>query len=109
MTPITKDQARRIAANIAKRPELLRKPQRPLSTHFRYDLNFGHFAGLRSPTSWANCDIAAYATAKGWCSLIMALRAGGIQYDLVTGLRVTAAVGNISGSRARTRRRRGES
>ena len=27
---------------------------RPLSTHFRYDLNSGHFAALRSLTSWAN-------------------------------------------------------
>ena len=25
-----------------------------LSTHFRYDLNSGHFTGLRSVTSWAN-------------------------------------------------------
>jgi hypothetical protein len=29
---------------VAKLPELLRKP---LSTHFRYDLNSGHFAALR--------------------------------------------------------------
>jgi hypothetical protein len=46
---LPRDEARRIAANIAKMSE-----HRPLSTHFRYDLNSGHFAGLRSPTSWAN-------------------------------------------------------
>ena len=28
----------------------------PLSTHFRYDLNFGHFAALRSLTSWAKAQ-----------------------------------------------------
>jgi hypothetical protein len=33
-----------MAVNFAKLPELLRKP---LSTHFRYDLNSGHLAALR--------------------------------------------------------------
>jgi hypothetical protein len=35
-----------IAANIAKLPELLSKPQTCID-HFRYDLNSGHFAALR--------------------------------------------------------------
>ena len=34
---------------------------RPLSTHFRYDLNSGHFAALRSLTSWAN-----YRQSRRW-------------------------------------------
>jgi hypothetical protein len=46
---LTRDEARRIA----KLPELLSN-HRPLSTHFRYNLNFGHFAAVRSLTSWAN-------------------------------------------------------
>jgi len=33
-----------------------RSSHRPVSTHFRYDLNSGHFAGLRSLTSWARSD-----------------------------------------------------
>jgi hypothetical protein len=35
---------------------------RPLSTHFRYDLNSGHFAALRSWTSWAKAQKATFGT-----------------------------------------------
>ena len=35
-----------------------RWPKSTLSTHFCYDLNFGHFAALRSLTSWAKSDRA---------------------------------------------------
>ena len=47
---LTHEEARRIAANIAKLPGA------SIDSHFRYDLNF---AGLRSLTSWAiNCGLA---------------------------------------------------
>jgi hypothetical protein len=43
----TRDEACRIAANIAKLPEPCCVGHGPLSTPFRYDLNSGHFAALR--------------------------------------------------------------
>jgi hypothetical protein len=50
---LTRDDARRIAANIGPSCRSCCASHRPLSTHFRYDLNSGHFAALRSVTSWA--------------------------------------------------------
>jgi hypothetical protein len=48
------DEARRIAANITKLPQGAAAKATGLHRpHFRYDLNSGHFAGLRSLKSWA--------------------------------------------------------
>ena len=50
-----RDEAWRIAVNIAKLPQGAAAEATGLyRPHFRYDLNTGHFAGLRSLTSWAN-------------------------------------------------------
>ena len=48
----TRDEARRIAANSPSCRSCC-VSHRPLSTHFRYDINSGRFAALRSVTSWA--------------------------------------------------------
>jgi hypothetical protein len=64
---LTKDKARRIAANIAKPPQAAAAEATGLyRTHFRYDLNSGHFAGLRSLTSWARNESgpATYAVIR---------------------------------------------
>jgi hypothetical protein len=50
---VTRDEARRIVADIAKLPQGAAAEATGLyRPHFRYDLNTGHFAGLRSLTSW---------------------------------------------------------
>ena len=49
---VTPDEARRMPPTSPS----CRSSHRPVSTHFRYDLNSGHFAGLRSLTSWARSD-----------------------------------------------------
>jgi hypothetical protein len=49
-----RDEAWRIAVNIAKLPQGAAAEATGLyRPHFRYDLNSRHFAGLRSLTSWA--------------------------------------------------------
>jgi len=51
---LTRDEAWCIALNIAKLPQGAAAEATGLyRSHFRYDLNYGHFAGLRSLTSWA--------------------------------------------------------
>jgi hypothetical protein len=50
--PADRRQHRQVAGDTEQSP-------RPLSTHFHYDLNSGHFAALRSWTSWANSDRTA--------------------------------------------------
>jgi hypothetical protein len=53
----TYDEAWRIAANVAKLPQGAAAEATALyRPHFRYDLNSGHFAALRSLTSWGHGD-----------------------------------------------------
>jgi hypothetical protein len=52
---LTRDEAQRVAATSPSCRSCCAS-HRPLSTHFRYDLNSGHFAGLRSLTSLAIFD-----------------------------------------------------
>jgi hypothetical protein len=62
---LTKDKARRIAANIAKLPQGAAAEATGLYRP-RHDLNFRHFAGLRSLTSWAITDkTPAFASEYG--------------------------------------------
>jgi hypothetical protein len=53
-----RDEAWRIAVNIAKLPQGAAAEATGLyRPHFRYDLNSRHFAGLRSLTSWATSGL----------------------------------------------------
>jgi hypothetical protein len=47
---------------------LLQKPRASIDPHFRYDLNYGHFAGLRSLTLWAISGLSHCGMSEQVCS-----------------------------------------